>query len=145
MTPSPSAPFEGVLRLPGGVVVLAHPQSVLDVLRALQKLTAECRSNGTSAPARVFALIGVFDAALADHTATSATTSAEVPPPPVLRQSTKWVGVDQAARVLGISTRQVRNLAEDHLGGVKVGRSWRFDPLELEEFARYRAERSAAA
>ncbi len=130
------------VRLGGCHVLLGSPQALLDVLRALQKSVAAGRSDGVGAPARVLDLIALLQAELAEHeqpppAPASAPASAEVPPRGVLAPSVP-VDVARAAQVLGLTTRQVRNLAEQ-LGGRKIAGCWQFELAALEEEAARRA------
>jgi excisionase family DNA binding protein len=52
----------------------------------------------------------------------------------------KLVKAKAVAERLGVTERQVCQMASDHeLPGYKVGRVWRFDPADVEEFlARHR-------
>ncbi len=136
------------VRLGSCHVLLASPQSCLDVARSLQQSVSASRRQGLPAPARVLRLISLLEAELAERSsATSATGSAEVPnevdlPASVL--STDPATVEEAAQVLGVSARQVRNLAE-RLEGRKVGQTWTFDRGVLEDEAtRRRQERRSA-
>ncbi len=135
-------------RLGGCCVLLASQQSCLDVLRSLQQSVAALRRQGLPAPARVTRLISLLECELAEHgrSDASANGSPEVPdggPLPVSVLSTDPAGVEEAALVLGVSPRQVRNLAE-RLEGRKVGRTWTFDRGALEDEATRRQERRSA-
>jgi Helix-turn-helix domain len=58
------------------------------------------------------------------------------------------VGVDTAAASLGYSAERVRQLARDGaLGGTQIGKTWVFDPAEIEAYAagRDREKRPDAA
>lgn len=44
------------------------------------------------------------------------------------------ITTDEAAAILDVTARQVRNLA-DRLGGVKVGRDWMFDEKKVKALA----------
>ncbi|MEV0105555.1 hypothetical protein AB0H42_04315 [Nocardia sp. NPDC050799] len=58
--------------------------------------------------------------------------------PPTARDS-KVIGVSEAARILGCSTRHVRRLAAD-LDGQHAGREWVFTLRAVTEYARARKE-----
>ncbi|MDH6247250.1 helix-turn-helix domain-containing protein [Mycobacterium sp. OTB74] len=53
-------------------------------------------------------------------------------PEPVAAQYLPTVPIDQAARQLGVSTRQVRRLASQ-LGGRKIGNQWLLDQTSIDE------------
>ncbi|MBA8794928.1 hypothetical protein FHX74_002556 [Friedmanniella endophytica] len=83
-----------------------------------------------------------YEKLMAALKAISPNGTAEVPPPPdpvdsVVRDR---IGSAHAARLVGVSERQVRNLA-DQLGGRKVGRSWTFDLAAVEALVIDRQDR----
>ena len=48
---------------------------------------------------------------------------------------TSWLSATEAGRILGVSRARVSQLAE-RLGGVKIGRDWRFSPDRVATFER---------
>ncbi len=126
---SPAAFEAYAVRMGGCHVLLGSPQSCLDVLRSLQQSIVACRRQGVPAPPRVLYLITLLEFEIAEHRErTSAKGNAEVPQEPDLPPSLADdpVSVEEAARMLGVSRRQVRNLGEQ-LEGRKVAGSWLFD------------------
>ncbi|GAA3785584.1 helix-turn-helix domain-containing protein [Micromonospora maritima] len=137
-----------VLRLGGGKVLLSSPQACLDVLRALQAAVAAAHRTGLRPPPRVVGLIATLEAELADYRAAASTSgNAELPRDlnvPRSVQPTEPADTKEAARMLGVTDRQVRNLG-DRLDGRKVGRTWVFDrDLVAAEAARRQREGAAS-
>jgi len=134
-------------RLGGCHVILGSPQSCLDVLRSLEQSVAAIRRQGLRPPVRVLDLMALLQAELDEQRASvSAGGSAEVPREPQLPQSQAedLVDVAEAARMLNVSARQVRNLGE-LLEGRKAGRVWVFERGVLAaEASRRRQERRSA-
>lgn len=129
--------------LPGGSVVLVGEQARWDVLRALQMAGEAGRRDGIGVPARVVDLLRLLAASLPAPTSTSAATSAEVPPLAVPAGSGTWIDVAEAAELLGVSPRQMRNRAEE-LGGRKNGPRWQLPREAVEERAARRRRGEAA-
>ncbi len=104
------------VRLGGCHLLLASPQSVLDVLRSLELSADHARRLGLSPPARVRHLLHLLQRELEEYQALhpSADGSAEVPRASVLAPSPTrdQVDVAGAARMLEVTPRQVRNLSE---------------------------------
>ncbi|MEW2382315.1 helix-turn-helix domain-containing protein [Micromonospora sp. NPDC047707] len=127
------------LRLGGGRILLSSRQACLDVLRSLQAAVSAAHRTGLRPPPRIIELIAALEAELTD--AATASGSAEVPrepgvPPSVL--PTEPADTKEAARMLGVTPRQVRNISH-RLDGRKVGGTWVFDrDLVAAEAARRR-------
>lgn len=135
------------LRLGGCKVLLTSPQACLDVLRALQAAVAAGQRSGLRPPARVTGLIATLEAEInAYRQAASTSGNAELPREPTMPtsvQPTEPADTKEAARMLGVTDRQVRNLG-DRLDGRKVGRTWVFDrDLVAAEAARRQREGAA--
>lgn len=102
------------------------------------------RTDSVPPSAAITRVLGELERAIA--AATSEEGSAELPPPPTWEELVSTGPEDQlttqeAARMLGITARQVRNLA-DRLGGRKIGTVLTLDRAAVEvEIAR----RGAAA
>lgn len=120
--------FDGYALRPRCCIVLTGPEAVLDVLRSLQESVKAVRRMGLPVPERVQHLIGLCEAELRAYRATSVAGSPELPFEPDLSESTAedLVDVAEAARLLGVTPRQVRNL-RDQLEGRKVAGRWVFD------------------
>jgi hypothetical protein len=141
------------VRLRGGQVLLIGAQSLLDVQRALEATLRQGVRDGYPQPPRVLGLVRVIKEALAEHSehraqeaGTSDPGNAEVPPKPNLPTSvtsTEPVSTREAAVMLGISERQMRNLATS-LGGRRVGGSWSFDREVLVDEATRRNQEGIA-
>lgn len=127
-TPELGARFEGYAIRPQVCVVLTGPTAVLDVLRSLQESAKAIRRMGLPVPGRVQHLIALCEAELAAYRATSVVGNAELPFEPELPESAAedLVDVAEAAELLGVTPRQVRNL-RDQLEGRKVAGRWVFD------------------
>lgn len=139
--------FAGYAVRPRCCVVLTGPAAVLDVLRSLQQSAERCRRDGFPVPPRVLHLIALCEAELAAHRATSADGSAEVPFEPTSAESVaeELVEVAEVAELLGVTTRQARNLAEQ-LAARKVAGRWVFDrQAVLLEVGRRREEGAEAS
>ncbi|MBM0235463.1 hypothetical protein JNW91_29005 [Micromonospora sp. STR1_7] len=110
-----------------GRLLLASPQACLDVLRSLQAAVAAGGRAGLPPPPRIVTLIAALEAELAEST--SANGSAELTREltvPASVQPTEPADTKEAARMLGITVRQVRNLGP-RLDGRKVAGAWIFD------------------
>lgn len=144
----PAVPDAYAVRLGGCRVLLACPQACLDVLRSLQQSVAAAARQGLPAPGRVLTLIRALDAELADRTpqptsgtgSPDATATSGVP----ACHPTDPVDAQEAARMLAVTPRQIRNLGH-RLGGRKVGHAWTFDRASISaEAAIRRQERTPA-
>lgn len=132
------------LRLGGCKLLLNSPQACLDVLRALQAAVAASDRTGLRPPARILGLIGALESELAEHQKAASTSGNEELPRdlnvPRSVQPTEPADAKEAARMLGVTDRQVRNLGY-RLDGRKVGGSWVFDrDLVAAEAARRQRE-----
>ncbi|MFF5201752.1 helix-turn-helix domain-containing protein [Micromonospora parva] len=118
------------LRMGGCRVLLSSPQACLDVLRALQAAVAAGDRSALRPPARIVGLIAALEAEINEYRATASSSgNAELPREltvPASTQPTEPADAKEAARMLGITDRQVRNLGH-RLDGRKVGGTWVFD------------------
>lgn len=58
-------------------------------------------------------------------------------PAVTVRSAALWLGADEVAEMLGLTARQVRELAKaGKLAGSKVGKSWRFRPDDVADYVR---------
>ena len=145
LTPSTERLRAYAVRLGSGHVLLASPQALLDVLRALQLSTAAGRRQmGLGTPPRVAHLLRLLALELDEHRRAAEHGNAEVPPEPVLPTSVEQqhIDVEEAASMLGLTPRQVRNLAPD-LGARKVAGVWVLDRDAVAMAAAARHEESA--
>lgn len=131
------------VRLGGCHVLLGSPVACRDVLTALRGTVAGARRDGYPVPGRVLGLIDMLQRELDEYAASSATSgdgNAELPHRPVLSVSTHTpdpVGVREAAQVLEVGERQVRNLVTQ-LQGRRVGGRWVFDRQAVNDEAQRR-------
>lgn len=134
------------VRLGGCRLLLASPQACLDVLRSLQAAVAASGRAGLRPPPRIVTLIAALEAELSQPA--TGDGNAEVPREPAVPasvQPTEPADTQEAAQMLGITARQVRNLGP-RLDGRKVAGAWIFDRDQLAaEAARRQRERSEAA
>lgn len=138
-----STTFEGyAVGFGGGLVVLGSRQSCLDVLRSLQQSVVAMRREGLPTPSRVDGLIRLLETEIASDVArTSGSGSPELPqklPVPTSSLS-DLVEVKEAAHMLALTTRQVRNFA-CRLEGRKVRGTWVFDRATVTAAANSRTE-----
>lgn len=133
------------VRLGMGRVLLASPQACLDVLRSLQAAVAAAGRSGLQPPPRIVTLIAALEAELAESA--SANGNAELPREltvPASVQPTEPADSKEAARMLGVTVRQVRNLGP-RLDGRKVAGSWIFDRDQLAAEATRRHREGASS
>lgn len=124
-------------------VLLASPTALQDVLHALEGALRAVRNNGCPTPSRVVDLCAVLSRFLVAYqeTAVAAVGNAAMPQEPEL---TRWeqvelVTVEQAAKLLGLQPRQVRNLTRlGRLPARKVGACWQIELVAVVEAARER-------
>jgi hypothetical protein len=141
MTPA-DRPFAGVVLRLGGGRVLLGPAGTLHIARALALAVRTARRDGIGLPAEVAQLVEAVDAEAAE--AMSARGHADVRDTAVLSESpaSELVSVEEAAVMLGVSTRQARRLVP-LLGGRKVGRVWTIDRREVAAHALRDRERAS--
>lgn len=142
MSRSPARLEEYAVRLRGGEILLVSPQAVLDVLRSLRQAVTATRQNGYAgavAPRVEYLLALLADAAEVGGPL-AASGNAEVPESPDVPTSTPMndpVTAADAAELLGVGRRQVRNLAEQ-LEGQRVGGRWVFERATVDAERRRR-------
>jgi excisionase family DNA binding protein len=129
-------------------VLLSGPQAVLDVLRALEGSARAAEASGYAVPQRVLALMAELRTQLRNQRAATLASIGNAALPPVPEVSTwkpqdELISVAQAATVLGLQPRQVRNLAKaGQLPAHKVGGCWQ---LELTGVTAAASRRAGAA
>ena len=124
-------------------VLLASPVAIQDVLRALEGALQAARSNGYPAVARVADLCAVLRRQLAAYRASPVAEVGNRAMPPEAELSSweqvELVTVVEAAQLLGLQPRQVRNLAKARrLPARKVGGCWQIEFVAVAEAARER-------
>ncbi|WP_141561917.1 helix-turn-helix domain-containing protein [Micromonospora sp. WMMA1996] len=115
------------VRLGGCRLLLASRQACLDVLRSLQAAVAASDRAGLRPPPRIVTLIAALEAEMQQPSSPGG--SAEVPREPGVPGSvltTEPADTKEAARMLGVTPRQIRNISH-RLDGRKVAGSWVFD------------------
>ncbi len=59
---------------------------------------------------------------------------------------TAFLNLEQVAKILGVSERTVlRLLAQKEINGFKVGRSWRFEHSDIEEYVERQRRKAQGA
>lgn len=134
---SADRPFSGVVLRLGGGRALLGPAGTLHAARAFALAVRTARRDGIGLPAEVAQLVEALDAEAAEAmSAMSAAGHADVRGEGELSESpaSELVSVEEAAAMLGVSTRQARRLVP-LLGGRKVGRVWTIDRREIAAYA----------
>jgi hypothetical protein len=111
---------------------------VANLLRlALRVLDDQGRKNGVGVHDRFHLLLHAAELAAADMR-----TSSDVREAPTSASSevSRWVGVDEAARLFGVGHRQARRIVRE-AGGTKTSKGWRINDTDLH--AEYELRRSA--
>lgn len=133
------------VRLGGGRLLLASPQAVLDVLRALQHATAAAARDGIRPPTRIAGLVAALGAELADQPGFDG-ESAKLPALDVGAgfAADKAMEIAEVAKVLRVSAQYARYLCRSTFATARQdGRRWLVDRDEVEQHASRRETKAS--
>lgn len=133
------------VRLGGGRLLLASPQAVLDVLRALQHATAAVARDGIRPPVRIAGLVAALAAELVDQPG----FDSESAKPPVVGVGSGFAAdsgmeIAEVAEVLHVSAQYARYLCRTTFTTARQdGRRWLVDRDEVEQLASRRETKAS--